>query len=77
MDRNRHGGELALYIKEDISYTIRDDLPNHNLELMCIMIQPFHSELFDILSWYRQRNDHIEGFRYLEAVSSSIDSKSR
>ena len=25
-DRNRHGGELALYIKENISFSVRRDL---------------------------------------------------
>ena len=49
-DHNRHGGGVAIYIKEDINYAIRDDLPNHNLELICIRIQPFHSEPFDIIS---------------------------
>ena len=56
-DCNRHGGGVAIYTKEDISYTIRDHLPNHNLEPICIMIQPFHSEPFDIISWYRPPND--------------------
>ena len=76
-DRNRHGGGVAIYIKEDINYTIRDDLPNHNLELICIRIQPFHSEPFDIISWYRPPNDLIEGFRHLERVLSFVDSKSK
>ena len=67
-DRNRHGGGVAIYIKEDINYTIRDDLPNYNLELICIRIQPFHSEPFDIISWYRPPNDLIEGFRHLESI---------
>ena len=76
-DRNRHGDGVAIYIKDDINYTIRDDLPNHNLELICIMIQPFHSEPFNIISWYRPPNDLIEGFRHLERVLSYVDSKSK
>ena len=76
-DRNRHGGGVAMYIKENINYTIRDDLPNHNLELICIRIQPFHSEPFDIVSWYRPLNDLIEGFRHLERVLSFVDCKSK
>ena len=76
-DRNRHGGGVAIYLKEDMSYTIRDDLPNHNLELICIMIQPFHSEPFDIISWYRVPSDLIEGFAHLETILSYFDSKSK
>ena len=64
-------------LKEDINYTIRDDLPNHNLEHICITIQPFHSKPFDIISWYRPPNDLIEGFRHLERVVSFVDSKSK
>ena len=40
------------------------------------MIQPFHSDPFDIVSWSRPQNDLIEGFRHLERVLSYVDSKS-
>ena len=41
------------------------------------MIQPFHSEAFDIVSWYRPPSDLSEGFTHLETVLSYIDSNSK
>ena len=48
-DRNRHGGGVAIYIRDDIKYLQRYNLHNHTLELISIEIRPFHSEPFNIL----------------------------
>ena len=33
-DHNRHGGWVTIYIRGDITYLERNDLPNHTLELV-------------------------------------------
>ncbi len=35
-DRNRHGGGVAIYIKHDLNYTLRDDL---NKDIECLWLQ--------------------------------------
>ena len=72
-DRNKHGGGVAMYIKEGIKYIVRGDLPNHNLELICIEVQPLRSEPFNIVSWYRPPNAPIDSFLQLERVLAYID----
>ena len=41
-----------MYTKEGISYIVRSDLLLHNLELICIEVQPLRCEPFDIGFWY-------------------------
>ena len=72
-DRNKHGGGVAMYIKEGIKYIVRGDLPIHNLELICIEVQPLRSEPFNIASWYRPPNAPIDIFLQLERVLAYID----
>ena len=72
-DRNKHGGGVAMYIKEGIKYIVRSDLPIHNLELICIEVQPLRSEPFNIVSWYRPPNAPIDSFLQLEKVLAYID----
>ena len=72
-DRNQHGGVVAMYIKEGIKYIVRGDLPIHNLELICIEVQPLRSEPFNIVSWYRPPNAPIDSFLQLDGVLAYID----
>ena len=72
-DRNRHGGGVAMYIKEGIKYVVRRDLPIHNLEIICIEVQPWRSEPFNIISWYRPPNAPIDSFQQLEFLLILIE----
>ena len=67
-DRNRHGGGVAIYVKEGIKYVVRNDLPIHNLELVCIEVQPLRSEPFNIISWYRPPTDPIDNFQHFKSI---------
>ena len=40
LDRSRQGGGVSLYLRDSIQYILRNDIPNSNLELLCIEVQP-------------------------------------
>ena len=39
-DRNRHGGGVALYIKNILSYSVTEDFVTARLEIVCVEINP-------------------------------------
>ena len=53
LDRNRNGGGGAIFIRENISYIIRQDLVIDALELLCIEVRKQKSKPFLIATWYR------------------------
>ena len=53
LDRNRNGGGVAIFIRENISYFIRQDLVIDTLELLCIEVRKQKSKPFLIATWYR------------------------
>ena len=59
-DRNRHGGGVAIYIRNTINYSIRDDLTDENLETITLEITKPKSKPFLINSWYRPPNSSQE-----------------
>ena len=52
-DRNRFGGGVAIYIKNNIPYTERKDLVPDYLEMTCVEITRQHSKPLLIATWYR------------------------
>ena len=46
LDRNRSGGGVAIFIRENISYIIRQDLVIDALELLCIEVRKQKSKPF-------------------------------
>ena len=52
-DRDRHGGGVAIYIKDTLldKFTVREDLPKSNLELVCIEIKPVRAAPFFVMAW--------------------------
>ena len=67
-DRNRHGGGVAIYIRESINHSRRDDIPSNDLELVCIEIKPVKASPFIVLAWYRPPSDPVATFEKLEQV---------
>ena len=53
LDRNKHGGGLAIFISEDLKFEIRHDVPLHNLELIILKILPYRGVPFNLMTWYR------------------------
>ena len=72
-DRTAHGGGVALYIREPIQYTRRTDLPSHDLELICVEIQPPKSKSYIVIAWYRPPSDPVDSFNKLETILSYLD----
>ena len=61
-DRNRHGGGVALYIKEDISFSVRHDLAPAQLETICLEINLPYNRSFLVSTWYRPPSANINLF---------------
>ena len=45
-DRNRNGGGVVIYVREQISFRDRNDLVSDGLEMICIEIERPHSKPF-------------------------------
>ena len=74
-DRNRHGGGLATYVKNDIQFVNRHDLiPFGNLEMTIVEIKQTKSKPVLVINWYRPPNSKVEVFDSFEAVINKIDS---
>ena len=76
-DRNRHGGGVAVFVKESISYSVRTDLPIGDLEIVCIEVKPKRSSPFVILAWYRPPKYDTLSFTELERVLKVLDSEGK
>ena len=71
-DRTRKGGGLALYIKNNIPFLVRQDLLSPNLEMLCVEINRKFSRPFLISTWYRSPNSEIDLFNNLELFFLSV-----
>ena len=76
-NRNRHGGGVAIYIRDDLKYLQRYDLPKHTLELTCIDILPFCSEPFNSVAWYRPPSDPKDTLHQLENILGFLDKEGK
>ena len=54
-DRDRHGGGVAVYVHESISYKIRSDLMPDNLEVVTLQIANSKFKPFIVTSIYRSQ----------------------
>ena len=76
-DRNRHGGGVAVFVKESISYSVRTDLLIGDLEIVCIEVKPKCSSPVVILAWYIPPKYDTFSFTELEHVLKVLDSEGR
>ena len=74
-DRDRHGGGVAIYIKDTMldKSTMREDLPKSNLEFVCIEIKPFRAAPFFVMAWYRPPNVSVDAFDQMEVCLQFLD----
>ena len=73
LDRNRNGGGVAIFIRENISYFIRQDLVIDTLELLCIEVRKQKSKPFLIATWYRPPNSSNHLFQKFEHFLKLVD----
>ena len=73
LDRNRNGGGVAIFIRENISYIVRQDLVIDALELLCIEVRKQKSKPFLIATWYRPPNSSNDLFQKFEHFLKLVD----
>ena len=74
-DRNRYGGGVVLYVRDNIPFSVRNDLiPNH-LEMVCIEVSRPYNKSFLISTWYRPPNSNLDIFDEWALFLSKCDNK--
>ena len=68
-DRNRNGGGVALYIKDNIQYSRRNDIENDKTESLWIEIQQVHKKSYVIGTLYRPET----GVHYFDFLTEMMD----
>ena len=78
-DRDRHGGGVAIYVKDTLldKFTVQEDFPKSNLELVCIEIKPFHAASFFVVAWYRPPNVSVDAFDQMEECLQFLDKEDK
>ena len=73
-DRNRHGGGVCLYIKNNIAFNQRDDLNNDNIETLFVDILLPRSKPIVVGVCYRPDPEDLEFLIQFEETVSKIKS---
>ena len=76
-DRNRHGGGVAVYIRDSIKHTRREDIPKSGLELVCVEVQPVKASPFLVIAWYRPPSEPVASFEKLEQVLQYLENEDK
>ena len=58
-DRNRHGGGVVLYIRDNIPFSGRIDLTPKDLEMVCIGINGTYNKSILLNAWYRPQSSDM------------------
>ena len=53
-DRTSRGGGIAIYLRDYLNYTVRRDIVDYGLEIICVEIKPLKCRPFIIVAWYRE-----------------------
>ena len=73
LERSNHGGGVAIYIKDNIRFKHRNNIPNNELETVYIEVEPPKAKSFLVLVWHRLPSDTIENFDKMEQVLYYLD----
>ena len=71
------GGGVALYIKNNINYVIRNDLMPEDLEMMTIEILKPNAKSFLVATWYRPPDAPVDTFKDFEKFLKIVDTEDR
>ena len=77
LERSSHGGGVAIYIKDNIRFKHRNDIPTNGLETIGIEVEPPKAKSFLVLAWYRPPSDTIETFDKMEKALSYLDTEGK
>ena len=73
-DRNRSGGGVAMYIRNNLIFVQRDELcSDTKLEILVAEIKLEKQKPFCVICWYRPPNSKIEVFNDFEKLMQRID----
>ncbi len=67
------GGGVALYIRDNLSFTIRNDLVPVQLEMICVEINLPYNRSFLVSTWYRPPNANIDLFTEYSSFVEKCD----
>ena len=76
-DRNRHGGGIAIYIRNVIPYSERNSLIPDNVEAICLEIKKPNTKPILISTWYRPPNSNTELLDRFELFLQNIDNENK
>ena len=76
-DRNRHGGGVAMFIRNTIDFKHRTDLQCGNLEILCIEVKPKFSRPFLVLAWYRPPKYEHETLDELQILLKTVENENK
>ena len=73
-DRNRSGGGVAMYIKDNLTFIRKYELSEDtNLEMIVIEMKFEKQKPFYVICWYRPPNSKLEVFNAFERVIQKVD----
>ena len=73
-DRNRSGGGVAMYIKNDLIFVRKNELCNDSdLELLVIEIKQDKQKPFLVICWYRPPNSKVDVLNSFDNFMQKID----
>lgn len=76
-DRNRGGGGVAIYYRNHLSITSREELVPEGVEAVCIEISKSKCKPFLVASLYRPPNAKIEIFDKIQTLVEKIDNEDK
>jgi exonuclease III len=72
-DRDRHGGGVVFYIKNNIAFKVRFDLCYDDLETLTVEIEKPSQKYFLITTWYRPPSSEISIMSKFEQLLKNLE----
>ncbi|CAB3997495.1 Transposon Ty3-G Gag-Pol poly, partial [Paramuricea clavata] len=76
-DRNRMGGGIAIYFRDNINIKNRNDLVPDSLEALCVEVRKPKSKPILIVSCYRPPNSNHEVLKLNENLIKKLDNEEK
>ena len=76
-DRNRHGGRVAIFIRNTVNYKIRSDIMSENLETITVEITKPKAKPFLLSTWYRPPNMPVNVFIDYQLIVQEMDHENK
>ena len=76
-DRNRNGGGVAIYVRNNISYMERSALVPENVEALCIEVRKPNAKPILISTWYRPPNSNLRFSIFWKFFSKALIKKTK